>query len=237
LATDARSAPRTVVVTGAAGHLGQAVAQLFVERGDNVALVARRKSLERAFGGETSHIMFAAADLLDRAQVDAAVPAILARFGGIDVLCNIAGGFRMGTPVHATSDADWTAMFDLNLRTTLNAIRAVVPAMLERGGGKVVNVAAASALKAAAAMGPYAAAKSAVIRVTEAMAAELRERNINVNCVLPTMIDTPDNRSALPGADPSRWVAPRDLARVVAFLASDEARAVHGAAIPVSGLS
>ena len=237
MTTDARSGPRTVLVTGAAGHLGQAVAQRFAELGDNVVLMGRRASLERAFGSETAHRMFAAADLLDAAQVDAAVAAAVERFAGIDVLCNIAGGFRMGTPVHATPDADWTAMLDINLRTTLNAIRAVVPVMLQRGGGKVVNVAAAAGLKAGAATAPYAASKSAVIRITEAMAAELRDKNVNVNCVLPTVIDTPDNRSAMPKGDPSRWVAPRDLAQVIAFLASDEARAIHGAAIPVSGLS
>jgi len=234
--TDARS-PRTVLVTGAAGHLGQAVSALFAERGDNVVLVGRRASLERSFGSETPQRMFAAADLLDGTQVEAAVAAAVQRFGGIAVLCNIAGGFSSGTPVHATPDDAWTRMFDLNLRTTLNAIRAVVPTMLERGGGKVVNVAAAAGLKAGASMGPYAASKSAVIRITEAMAAELREKNINVNCVLPTVIDTPDNRSAMPAGDPSRWVSPRDLARVIAFLASDDARAIHGAAIPVSGLS
>ena len=228
-----RGNARTVIVTGAAGTLGQAVAAVFIERGDNVVLVGRRSSLERAFAEETQQRMFAVADLLDAAQVDACVSEAVERFGGIDVLCNVAGGFRMGTPVHATPDADWTAMMDINVRTTLNAVRAVVPFMLTRGGGKVVNVAAAGGVKAAAAMAPYAVAKSAVIRITEAMAAELREKSINVNAVLPTTIDTPDNRRAMPSADRSRWVAPRDLARVIAFLASDDARALHGVAIPV----
>jgi len=228
-----RGDARTVMVTGAAGTLGQAVAAVFSERGDSVVLVGRRSSLERAFGGETEQRIFAAADLLDAAQVDSTVSGAVERFGGIDVLCNVAGGFRMGTPVHATPDADWNAMMDINVRTTLNAVRAVVPFMLKRGGGKVVNVAAAGGLKAAAEMGPYAVAKSAVIRITEAMAAELRDSNVNVNCVLPTTIDTPDNRRAMPAADRSRWVPPRDLARVIAFLASEDARALHGVAIPV----
>jgi NAD(P)-dependent dehydrogenase (short-subunit alcohol dehydrogenase family) len=113
----------------------------------------------------------------------------------------------------------------------------MVPAMLERGGGKIVNVAAHAAQKGAARMGAYAASKSAVIRLTETMAAELREHNINVNCVLPTIIDTPQNRAEMPKADPRRWVAPADLAQVIVFLASDAARAIHGAALPVSGLS
>jgi NAD(P)-dependent dehydrogenase (short-subunit alcohol dehydrogenase family) len=126
---------------------------------------------------------------------------------------------------------------DLNARTVLNMSRAVVPVMLKGGGGKIVNVGAFAAQKGVAQMGAYIASKSAVIRLTEAMAAELREKNINVNCVLPTIIDTPQNRAAMPDADPRRWVAPRALADVIAFLASDAARAIHGAALPVTGLS
>ncbi len=161
----------------------------------------------------------------------------VARFGRIDVLANLAGGFRMGEAVHETSDATWNFLMDLNARTLLNTVRAVVPQMLGAGGGRIVNVGAAAAQKGVAQMGAYVAAKSAVIRLTEAMAAELRENNINVNCVLPTIIDTPENRAAMPDADPGRWVAPEALADVIVFLASDAARAIHGAAVPVSGLS
>jgi NAD(P)-dependent dehydrogenase (short-subunit alcohol dehydrogenase family) len=143
----------------------------------------------------------------------------------------------MGSPVHATSEADWNFLFDVNVRTLLNMAYAVVPRLLERGGGKVVNVGAFAAQKGVAQMGAYVAAKSTVIRLTETMAAELREKNINVNCVLPTTLDTPENRASMPKADPARWVALPDLANVIAFLCSDAARAIHGAAIPVTGLS
>jgi NAD(P)-dependent dehydrogenase (short-subunit alcohol dehydrogenase family) len=159
------------------------------------------------------------------------------RFKRIDVLCNLAGAFRMGSPVHETADKDWNFLFDVNARTVLNTARAVVPLMLKAGGGKIVNVGAYAAQKGAAQMGAYIASKSAVIRLTETRAAELRSHNINVNCVLPTIIDTPENRAAMPDADPKRWVAPQDLARVILFLASDAARAIHGAALPVTGLS
>ena len=118
----------------------------------------------------------------------------------------------------------------------LNASNAVVPHLLARGGGKIVNVGAFAGQHGVAQMGAYTASKSAVIRLTEAMSAELREKNVNVNCVLPTTLDTPVNRAAMPDADPSRWVAPEDLANVILFLASDAAKAVHGAAIPVVGL-
>jgi NAD(P)-dependent dehydrogenase (short-subunit alcohol dehydrogenase family) len=226
----------TVLVTGASGNLGRAVAHAFAERGANLVLIDRRpERLAAAFGGESASRIFATADLLDRKQVEAAARTASERFGRIDVLCNIAGGFRMGTPVHETTDGDWDFLFDINVRTLLNAVRAVVPHMT--AGGKIINVGAASAQKGVAGMGAYCAAKSAVIRITEAMAAELREKNINVNCVLPTIIDTPENRAAMPGADPARWVAPDDLAQVFVFLASPAARAIHGAAVPVSALS
>jgi len=158
-------------------------------------------------------------------------------FKRIDVLCNIAGGFRMGRPVHETTDADWNFLMDLNARTVLHTARAVVPHMIAAGGGRIVNVGAFAAQKGAANMGAYIASKSAVMRLTETMAAELREKNINVNCVLPTIIDTPANRADMPKADPKRWVAPADLANVIVFLCSDEARAIHGATLPVTGLS
>ncbi|MBK9116892.1 MAG: SDR family NAD(P)-dependent oxidoreductase [Betaproteobacteria bacterium] len=230
--------PEAVLITGASGNLGRAVAAAFAARGANLALLDRNRAhLDAAFGGESDRRMLIAADLLDAGEVEAAVASVAARFGRIDALANIAGGFRMGTPVHATSDADWNFLFDLNARTVLHAARAVVPRMLAAGRGRIVNVGAFAAQKGAADMGAYVAAKSAVIRLTETMAAELRDKGINVNCVLPTIIDTPENRKAMPDADPARWVAPADLANVIAFLASDAARAVHGAAVPVTGLS
>ncbi len=228
----------TVVVTGAYGRLGRAVAEAFATRGANLVLLgSRRDALVAAFGEGDARRLLAPATLLDRAQVDGAIAAALARFGRIDVLCNVAGGFRMGPPVHETSDDDWNFLMDVNVRTMWNAVHAVVPHMVAAGGGRIVNVGAHAALKGVAGMGAYCAAKSAVIRLTEAMAAELRGRNVNVNCVLPTILDTPENRAAMPGADPALWVALPDIARVFLFLASDDARALHGAAIPVTALS
>ena len=229
---------RTVLITGAAGHLGRATAQAFAAQGAQLALLDRRLApLQQAFGNDTPARLLIAADLLDQAQVDAAVTQAVKSFGTIDVLCNLAGGFAMGEAVHETSERTWDALFDLNARTVLHMCRAVVPRMLEAGGGKIVNVGAAAAQRGSPRMGAYAASKAAVIRLTESMAAELREHRINVNCVLPTIVDTADNRTAMPEADPARWVAPADLAAVIVFLASDQARAVHGAALPVAGLS
>ncbi|HEX5477041.1 MAG TPA: SDR family NAD(P)-dependent oxidoreductase [Burkholderiales bacterium] len=221
---------QTVMVTGAGGNLGRALAGHFASLGARLAL------LDLKIEAEAPHLALPA-NLLEQAEVDAAVQKTLERFGRIDVLCNLAGGFRMGDPVHATPDKTWNFLLDLNARTLLHMARAVVPHMIAARRGKIVNVGAFAAQKGAAHMGAYIASKSAVIRLTESMAAELREQNINVNCVLPAIIDTPENRAAMPKADPARWVAPQELARVIAFLASDDARAIHGAALPVTGLS
>jgi NAD(P)-dependent dehydrogenase (short-subunit alcohol dehydrogenase family) len=231
-------AKQTVLVTGAAGNLGRAVAEAFFERGANLVLFGRREEeLTEVYGSANIRRMLAPANVLDQADVDAAVAFAIKRFERIDVLCNIAGGFRMGTPVHETPDEVWQSMLDVNARSVITMARAVVPRMLAAGSGKIVNVAAMAALTGKAGMGAYAASKSATIRLTESMAAELRDKGINVNCVMPSIIDTPQNRAAMPDADPRHWVAPAALAEVILFLASDAARAINGAAVPVVGLS
>ncbi|HWU69204.1 MAG TPA: SDR family oxidoreductase, partial [Stenotrophobium sp.] len=225
-------------LTGAAGNLGKAVAAAFEAAGWSLALLDVNDSfLRAAYTGATDRKLLLTADLMNPASVATAVESTLKRYGRIDALCNIAGGFAMGPSVHATTVADWQKMQELNVGTLLNIVRLVTPKMLAQGGGKIVNIGSLAGLKASAQMGAYSVAKGAVIRITEAMAAELRDNNINVNCVLPSVIDTPQNRAAMPDADPSRWVAPADLAAVIVFLCSDAARAIHGAAIPVSGLS
>jgi NAD(P)-dependent dehydrogenase (short-subunit alcohol dehydrogenase family) len=143
----------------------------------------------------------------------------------------------MGQGVHQPGfAAALDQMLDLNLRTVVHSLAAVVPAMLAQGGGVVVNVGAASAGQGAAHMGAYAASKSALARLTESLAAELKGQGVRVNAVLPSIIDTPANRAAMPDADHNRWVAPDALADVIGFLASPAARAVHGACLPVAGL-
>lgn len=228
----------TVLITGAAGHLGRAVAEVFAERNWQLVLVGRSTDvLRQAFGEQGPRLAFFAADLLQPEQVAEAVQGAIDRFGRVDAVCNLAGSFEMGDPMHALDTARWDRLFDANVRTVLHIAHAVVPHFLAAGRGSMVNVGAFSARSGVAQMGAYVASKAALLRVTETMSVELREQGINVNCVLPTIIDTPANRSAMPDADPSRWVAPADLARVIAFLASEDARAIHGAALPVTGLS
>ena len=229
---------KTVLITGAAGSLGRAVAAAFMAAGANrVLLDIDQGGLAKAHGTDKGDQILATADLGDRAAVEAACAAGVEKFGTINVVCNIAGGFAMGDPVHKTPMDVWHRMMDMNAVSVINACAAAVPHMLAAGGGKIVNVGAMGGLKGGADMGAYAASKSAVIRLTESLSAELREDNINVNCVLPSIIDTVPNREAMPDADPARWVAPAALADVIVFLASDGARAMHGAAVPVVGLS
>jgi NAD(P)-dependent dehydrogenase (short-subunit alcohol dehydrogenase family) len=229
---------KIVLITGAAGSLGKAVAAAFAEDGWRLALIdVSEAGLKAAYPDVDPLRLLIAADLTDAVSTQRAADGAFAHFGRIDALCNIAGGFTMGHKVHETPAAEWKKMMDLNAGTMLNCVQAVVPKMLSAGGGRIVNVGAGAGQKAGGLMGAYSVSKSAVIRMTEAMSAELREQNVNVNCVLPSIIDTPPNRAAMPDADPKKWVAPRDLANVVRFLCSDEARAIHGAALPVVGLS
>ncbi len=231
---------RVVIVTGAAGNLGAAVAAAFAARGDRLALldrdVGRLDETRRSLGLDAGTALLAV-DLLSALSTADAAAEVVARLGRVDVLANIAGGFTMGPPLHETPDADWDLMMGLNARSVLNMCRAVVPHFLRQGGGRVVNVAARAALEGKARMGPYCASKAAVITLTEALAAEHRDHGITANCILPGTIDTPQNRASMPDADFSRWVPPAALADVIVFLASDAARAITGAAIPVYGRS
>jgi NAD(P)-dependent dehydrogenase (short-subunit alcohol dehydrogenase family) len=232
---------RVVIVTGAAGNLGSAVAQAFQAAGAKLVLVDRAADrLPRLFPDlvdSPNHFLATSVDLTNADAVETMVDETVKRFGRIDVLANTAGGYRGGTPVHETPFETWDFMLNLNARTLFIASRAVIPHMLKQGSGRIVNVAARAALKGGAKMAAYSASKSVVVRLTESMAAELKKESINVNCVLPGTIDTPQNRQAMPNADHSRWVKPEAIADVILFLASDASHAVHGAAVPVYGKS
>jgi len=222
---------QVAVVTGAAGALGQAVAAAYQAAGAKVALLDRRAPTEVASE------LVVEVDLTNEDSVTAAVAAVIDRYGKIDVLANIAGGFAMGPKLHETSVKDWSFMLDLNAKSVFLMCRAVIPSMLEHGGGKIVSVAARVANAGKGGMAAYSVSKSAVARLTESMAAEYRDQHINVNCIMPGTIDTPANRRDMPGADFSKWVAPAELAQVICFLCSDAARAIHGATVPVFGLT
>jgi NAD(P)-dependent dehydrogenase (short-subunit alcohol dehydrogenase family) len=230
---------RVVIVTGAAGNLGRAVSRAFLSTGARMVLVDhkpdRLQQLYPSLVGSIDHMLATSVDQAEPAPVQKMVDQVLAQFGQIDVLANTVGGYRGGTPVHEMSLEDWQYMLDLNARTAFIISRAVVPAMLAQDYGKIIHIGSRAALQGSARAPAYSAAKSVVVRLTESLSGEVKGQGINVNCVLPGTIDTPENRASRPDADHSRWVAPEALADVIMFLASDVARAIHGAAIPVYG--
>jgi NAD(P)-dependent dehydrogenase (short-subunit alcohol dehydrogenase family) len=232
---------RVVIVAGASGNLGQAVTRAFFAQGANLVLLDRAPDrLPKRFpelAASPDHLLLGSVDAGDAESVERAVKSALERFGRIDALANAVGGYRAGQPVHETPLDTWDFMLNLNARTAFILSRAVVPHMLAQGSGKIVHVAARAALAGARKAAAYSASKAATVRLVESLAAELRRENINVNCVLPGTIDTPQNREAMPKADHSRWVPPEAIADVMLFLASDAAWAVNGAAIPVYGKS
>jgi NAD(P)-dependent dehydrogenase (short-subunit alcohol dehydrogenase family) len=232
---------RVVMVTGAAGTLGRAVARAFQKAGAHLVLVDRAADrLPRLFpelADSEDHLLATSVDLREPSAIDGAVASAIEALGHVDVLVNAAGGYRGGKMLHETPPEMLDFLFDLNARTTFNACQAAIPHMLEAGRGWIVSVGARASLQGRARMGAQSVSKSAVVRMTETMAAELRRKGINVNCVLPGTIDTPKNREAMPKADQSRWTDPADIADVILFLASEGARAIHGAAIPVFGIS
>jgi len=228
------------IVTGASGNLGQAVTRTFAAAGARLALVDRsvKDNLEDIFPAlkdAPERYLAVAADLTNATAVADMVAQVAAHFGRIDGLINVAGGFRAGSPVHELDLDTWDFMLNVNARSVLLTSRAAIPHLIQAGGGRIVNIGAKAALAGGANMAAYSASKSAVLRLTEGMAAELKGHNINVNAILPGTIDTPQNRKAMPKADPSKWVAPEALADVILFLCSEASRAVTGALIPVYG--
>ena len=215
----------TVVITGALGGLGRRVCAVAEAQGARVLRldIARDESLTNSYA-------------VDLTNADATFELIQS-LGPFDGLINLAGGFAMGTESWDSSEDQWDLMFSLNVSTMRNAIKAAVPVLLEQQAGSIVNVGAYGAREGQGLMGAYCASKSVVMRLTETLAEELKTKGINVNAVLPTVIDTAANRAAMPDAEPADWVSPDDLAAVICFLASPAARAVNGALIPVRGLS
>lgn len=231
--TTNQSGPR-VLVTGGLGILGRAVAALLTARGHRVWLLDKAKADDTDALASFSVGHGTGIDLGDADATRTAMDAAAAAMGGIDALVNVAGGFRWETVLDGHLET-WDLMYAMNLRTALVASRAALPHLLAGTDAAIVNIGANGAVRAGAGMGAYAASKAGVARLTEALAEELKDRGVRVNAVLPSILDTPANRADMPDADASRWVKPRELAQVVAFLLSDDARAVTGACLPVVG--
>jgi len=223
-------ANRHIVVTGGLGVLGRAVGAVLSERGARVVLLDRAPTQDVV--GITAVI--GGVDLTDPDAAGKAFAQASEHLHGMDGLVNVAGGFRWETLESGSLDA-WDALYAMNLRSAVVASREAMPYLLKADGAGIVNVGALAGQKAGMGMGAYAASKAGVARLTEALAEELKDRGVRVNAVLPSVLDTPTNRADMPDADTARWVAPRSLAAVIAFLLSDDASAITGACLPVAG--
>ena len=231
-------AGRTVIVTGGTGALGGSVVRGFLEAGARVlvsyVVEDEVAPFRQQFADAAGRVELHRCDVRRAAEVETLFQHVPS--GELRAVVNLAGGYRW-TRVADTDDATLEHLLDLNLRTTFAMCRAAAPALVAAGGGAIVNVSARAALRGEAGNGVYGAAKAAVLALTQSLSAELKGDRVNVNAVLPSIIDTPANRKAMPKSDPATWVAPGDLASVIVFLASDAAAAIHGAAIPVYGLA
>ncbi|WP_334162916.1 SDR family NAD(P)-dependent oxidoreductase [Phenylobacterium sp.] len=224
---------RVFAITGAFGVLGSALARAAAAQGHRLALIDYAKATPEGLPSGDVFVQ-AGVDLTDAGAAGAAVAAVADRFGGLDALLNIAGGFRWETVADGSAES-WQSLYRLNVLTAANASRAAIPHLKCSAAGRIVNVGSNAALKAGLGMGAYAAAKAGVHSLTQALAEELKDAGVTVNAVLPSIIDTPANRADMPKADFAAWVAPDDLAAVILFLAGEEARAVTGALVPVTG--
>jgi len=231
---------KTVLITGGTGALGREVSLSFLKSNAVAAIThvtdKELPQLESTLGDLMKKVMLIKADIGDEEQVEKTVSDIVKKNGRIDILINVVGGYLGGKKVAEMTGKEWDLMMNLNLKTAFLISKHVVEQMVKQGSGKVIHVAARLGLKGIAGNSAYGASKSGLIRLVESLSDEVKDKNINVNCILPSIIDTGANRKEMPDADFSKWVKPSEIARVVLFLASDDSKPIHGAAIPVYGL-
>lgn len=231
---------KVVLIAGGTGALGRQVSLSFLKSNAAVAIthVTDRETpqLESTLGDLMKNVMLIKADMGDEQQIKNLVSDVVKKYGQIDVLINVVGGYLGGKKVTEMTEKEWDLMMNLNLKTAFLISKHVVEQMVKQGSGKVVHVAARLGLKGVAGNSAYGASKSGLIRLVESLSDEVKDKNINVNCIMPSIIDTGANRKDMPDADFSKWVKPLEIARVLLFLASDDSKPIHGAAIPVYGL-
>jgi NAD(P)-dependent dehydrogenase (short-subunit alcohol dehydrogenase family) len=230
---------QVALVAGGTGSLGRAVGLAFLKENAKVIATSRRPeeldALKSGAGANSAQLEGVVVDVSDEAAVRQLVEKILAQHGRLDILVNTVGGYVGGTKLWELETKVFDQMLALNLRSGYALSRAAVRAMLKKGRGAIVNVAAKAAFDHAAGGAAYAASKSAAVALLDSLAADLKGSGVRANTILPSIIDTPVNRKAMPTADFSKWPKPEDIARVILFLCSDDAKVIHGAAIPVYG--
>lgn len=224
---------QNIIVTGAFGTLGKAVCKAAMQRGARLCFIDKAELPSDWAFNPNQAIAICNIDLADAAQTQHALKIAAQRLGHIDGLVNVAGGFEWQVMEAEKFDA-WDRMYTMNLATTVHTCHAVIPYLRANGHGRIVNVSAMAALSASTGMGAYAAAKAGVIKLTEALASEFFGTGIHINAVLPSIIDTLQNRHAMPSVDRTHWVAPEDLAKAVMFLLGDDSVGITGVALPVT---
>jgi NAD(P)-dependent dehydrogenase (short-subunit alcohol dehydrogenase family) len=232
---------KVVLVAGGTGGLGRAVSSAFLEEGAKVVVTYRNQkefeALRSAAGANGSSLEGRSADVTDEAAVRQLINAVLSKYGRLDALVNTVGGYVGGVNLWETDPKLFDQMLTLNIRSGYVLARAVVPAMLKQKRGAIVNIAAKAAVDHAAGAAAYAASKAGAVAMMDSLAAEVKGTGVRVNSILPSIIDTEINRKAIPKADFANWPKPEDIARVILFLCSDEAKVIHGASMPVYGES
>lgn len=232
---------KIAIVTGGTGGLGRAVLSELVQQGANVTttyIIDRElEHLQNTAPELLAKITLSRTDVLKQDEVGSLVADVLRKHARIDILVNLVGGYKGGMNLHETEEKDWNLMLELNLRGTYNCCKSVIPQMLNQKSGKIVSVSARTGLEPSAGDAAYAVAKAGVIALTRALSEEVKMDNINVNAIMPSVIDTEANRRDMPEEDFSLWVRPDQIAKVIAFLVSEDATAITGAAIPVYGKS
>lgn len=230
---------RNVLITGGTGILGSAVTKAFLAKDDNVAVTYLFDDEVDRFKQHNPEICedvtFLFANVTEEDEVHQTIKTFINQFGHLDILVNIVGGFVGGIPAAELEQDRWDFMMNLNLKSVFLCCKTVIPHMTKRGSGKIVNVSARAGLKGESGLSAYCVSKGGVRTLTEALAAEVMDSGINVNCIMPSIMDTPMNREAMPDEDHSRWVKTDDVAKVICFLTSEDASVINGAAIPVYG--
>ena len=232
---------KVALVAGGTGGLGRVVSLAFLKEGAGVTVTYRKEQefadVKRVAGADASRLAVRSLDVTDEAAVQKLVDGICAEHGRLDVLVNAVGGYAGGTKVWELETRVLDQMLALNLRSGFVLSRAAAKAMREQGSGAIVNIASKAAVDHEAGASAYAASKAAAVALMDSLAADLKGSGVRVNSVLPSIIDTEANREAMPTANFAKWPKPEDIARVILFLASDDAKVIHGAAIPVYGNS
>lgn len=223
---------RVIAITGAFGNLGVAVTKALARHGARLALIDRAQPTQES--QQHDALILNGVNLSHYNEAMQAVEKVVNHYGRLDGLINIAGTFRWQTLEHGDVDT-WDFLYAVNLKTAVAMSKAALPHLL-KAKGRIVNIAAGVAVgKAGTGMGAYAASKAGVVKLTESLSDEVKERGVTVNAILPSIIDTPQNRQDMPDADFTRWVTPQSIADVIVFLLSDQAASITGATVPVYG--